>query len=100
VQSGDEIRLWVVDGIAHNLRPWFTKFNGKVIDKRWLKVVEELYGWHYRKNATCATIVRWREWRWSIRNRPPRFMAVSKHAPEWKITRWLLSGLGRSACAV
>jgi Hypothetical glycosyl hydrolase 6/Beta-galactosidase trimerisation domain len=48
VQSSDEIRLWVVDGIAHNLRPWFTKFNGKVIDKRWLKVVEDLYGWHYR----------------------------------------------------
>ncbi len=48
VQSGDEIRLWVVDGIAHNLRPWFTKFNGKVIDKRWLKVVEDLYGWHFR----------------------------------------------------
>lgn len=48
VQSGDEIRLWVVDGIAHNLRPWFTKFNGKVIDHRWTKVVEELYGWHHR----------------------------------------------------
>ncbi|MBO0860102.1 MAG: beta-galactosidase trimerization domain-containing protein [Chloracidobacterium sp.] len=48
VQSGDEIRLWVVDGIAHNLRPWFTKFNGKVIDHRWLKVVEDLYGWHYK----------------------------------------------------
>src|SRR5262249_23075089 len=48
VQNGEEMRLWVVDGIAHNLRPWFTKFNGKVIDKRWLKVVEDLYGWHYR----------------------------------------------------
>ena len=48
VQNGDEIRLWVADGIAHNLRPWFTKFNGKIIDGRWLKVVEELYGWHYR----------------------------------------------------
>jgi type 1 glutamine amidotransferase len=48
VQSGDEIRLWVADGIAHNLRPWFTKFNGKVIDRRWLKVVEDLYGWHHR----------------------------------------------------
>src|SRR5579884_1274924 len=47
VQSRDEIRLWVADGIAHNLRPWFTKFNGKIIDPRWLKVVEELYGWHY-----------------------------------------------------
>ena len=48
VQGGDEIRLWVVDGIAHNLRPWFTKFNGKVIDHRWIKVVEDLYGWHYK----------------------------------------------------
>jgi Hypothetical glycosyl hydrolase 6/Beta-galactosidase trimerisation domain len=48
VQSADEIRMWVADGVAHNLRPWFTKFNGKVIDHRWVKVVEELYGWHYR----------------------------------------------------
>jgi Hypothetical glycosyl hydrolase 6/Beta-galactosidase trimerisation domain len=48
VQNGDEIRMWVADGIAHNLRPWFTKFNGKVIDHRWMPVVEELYGWHYR----------------------------------------------------
>ncbi len=48
VQNAEEIRLWVVDGVAHNLRPWFTKFNGKVIDKRWLKVVEDLYGWHHR----------------------------------------------------
>lgn len=48
VQNGDEIRMWVVDGIAHNLRPWFTKFNGKVIDHRWLKVVDGLYGWHYQ----------------------------------------------------
>ncbi len=48
VQNDAEIRLWVVDGIAHNLRPWFTKFNGKVIDKRWLKPVEDVYTWHYR----------------------------------------------------
>jgi len=48
VQNRDEIRLWVVDGIAHNLRPWFTKFNGKIIDGRWLNAVEDVYGWHYR----------------------------------------------------
>ncbi|MCU1258333.1 MAG: Beta-galactosidase trimerization domain protein [Bryobacterales bacterium] len=48
VQSGDEIRLWVADGIAQGLRPWFTKFNAKPIDKRWLPVVEELYSWHYK----------------------------------------------------
>jgi len=48
VQNRDEIRMWVADGIAQGLRPWFTKFNAKLIDRRWLPVVEELYGWHYR----------------------------------------------------
>lgn len=47
VQNGDEIRLWVADGIAQGLRPWFTKFNAKPIDNRWLPVVEELYTWHH-----------------------------------------------------
>ena len=46
VQSDDEIRLWVADGIAHDLRPWFTKFDCKVIDSRWMPVVEEIYKWH------------------------------------------------------
>ena len=32
VQNGDEIRLWVADGIAQDLRPWFTKFNAKPFD--------------------------------------------------------------------
>lgn len=48
VQSGEEIRLWMVDGIAQGLRPWFTKFNAKPIDKRWLPVVEDVYRWHHR----------------------------------------------------
>ena len=28
VQSAAEIRLWVADGVANGLRPWFTKFAG------------------------------------------------------------------------
>lgn len=48
VQNGDEIRLWVADGIAQGLRPWFIKFNAKPIDRRWLPVVEQLYSWHFR----------------------------------------------------
>jgi hypothetical protein len=48
VQSGSEIRLWIAEGVAHNLRPWVTKFNAKPIDKRWLPPVEEFYNWHYR----------------------------------------------------
>jgi len=51
VQSSDEIRLWVADGIAQGLRPWFTKFNAKPIDRRWLPVVEEIYKWHYANEA-------------------------------------------------
>ena len=47
VQSGDEIRLWMADGIAQGLRPWFTKFNAKIIDRRWLPVIEDIYKWHY-----------------------------------------------------
>ena len=48
VQSAPEIRLWVLDGIANGLRPWFTKFAGTLNDRRWLPVVEDLYVWHYR----------------------------------------------------
>ncbi len=48
VQDGPEIRLWALDGIANGIRPWFTKFGGTLYDRRWLRVVEELYGWHYR----------------------------------------------------
>jgi hypothetical protein len=48
VQNAAEIRLWALDGIANGLRPWFTKFDGKLNDRRWLPVVEDLYGWHYR----------------------------------------------------
>lgn len=48
VQSSDEIRLWVADGVAQDLRPWFTKFNAKNADRRWLPVVEEIYKWHHQ----------------------------------------------------
>jgi Hypothetical glycosyl hydrolase 6/Beta-galactosidase trimerisation domain len=48
VQNGDEIRLWAIDGIANDLRPWFTKFSGTLHDKRWLPVVEEVYNWHFK----------------------------------------------------
>jgi hypothetical protein len=45
VQNAEETRLWVADGIANGMRPWFTKFGGVINDPRWLKPVEELYGW-------------------------------------------------------
>jgi hypothetical protein len=57
VQSEAEIRLWVADGVANGLRPWFTKFSGVLHDHRWLKPVEDLYrryaGWEtYLRNES------------------------------------------------
>jgi hypothetical protein len=43
VQSEAEVRLWVADGVANGLRPWFTKFSGVLHDRRWLRPVEDLY---------------------------------------------------------
>ncbi len=48
VQSEAEIRIWAADGVAHGLRPWFTKFNAKPYDERWMPVVEDIYRWHQR----------------------------------------------------
>jgi hypothetical protein len=56
VQSGDEIRMWVADGIAQGLHPWFTKFNAKPIDRRWLPVVEEIYRWHHANEAYLRNV--------------------------------------------
>lgn len=55
VQNEAEIRLWVADGVANGLRPWFTKFSGVLHDERWLQPVEEIYrryaGWEkYLRN--------------------------------------------------
>jgi len=50
VQNAEEIKLWVADGIANGLRPWFTKFSGELRDRRWLKPVEEIYNWHYQND--------------------------------------------------
>lgn len=51
VQSEAEIRIWVAEGTANGLRPWFTKFSGTLYDRRWLKVVEDIYDWHYRAES-------------------------------------------------
>ncbi len=48
VQSSAEIRIWATEGIANGMRPWFTKFSGVLYDRRWLKVVEDIYSWLHR----------------------------------------------------
>jgi Hypothetical glycosyl hydrolase 6/Beta-galactosidase trimerisation domain len=48
VKNPQETRLWVQDGVANGLRPWFNMISGSVHDKRGLKVIEELYVWHHK----------------------------------------------------
>jgi len=47
VETPAELKIWAHDGIAHGMRPWFTKFCGVIPDRRWLAVVEEIYRWHH-----------------------------------------------------
>jgi hypothetical protein len=48
VQSEAELRIWVAEGAANNMRPWFVKFAGSIYDRRWLDTVAQIYDWHYR----------------------------------------------------
>ena len=54
VKSAAETRLWVVDGIANGLRPWFNQVLRQRPRQARLKVVEDLYQWHYRCGALSA----------------------------------------------
>ena len=48
VQTEAEIRIWVAEGTANGMRPWFTKFSGVLYDKRWLDIMDKIYQVHYR----------------------------------------------------
>jgi len=56
VQSEAEIRVWVAEGTANGMRPWFTKFSGVLYDKRWLDIVEKIYQVHYRNERYLRNI--------------------------------------------
>lgn len=62
VQSPNEYKLFFHDSIANGSRPWFTKFNGKIIDKRWLDPVADVYEWcwkneqYLRNDAALAQV--------------------------------------------
>jgi hypothetical protein len=48
VQNDAEIKIWVAEGTANGMRPWFTKFSGVLYDKRWLDTVDQIYQVYYR----------------------------------------------------
>ena len=47
VQSAAELRLWLLECIAHGMRPWVVKFCGTLYDRRWIPPVESVYQWHF-----------------------------------------------------
>ncbi len=56
VQNEAEVRIWVAEGTANNMRPWFVKFGGVLYDKRWLDTVEKIYDWHYKNEKYLRNI--------------------------------------------
>jgi hypothetical protein len=51
VQTEAEIRVWVAEGTANGMRPWFTKFSGVLYDRRWLDIVDKIYQVHFRNES-------------------------------------------------
>ena len=56
VQSEAEIRVWVAEGVANGMRPWFTKFSGVLYDRRWLNTVEKIYKVLYRNERYLRNV--------------------------------------------
>jgi hypothetical protein len=56
VQSEAEIRVWVAEGTANGMRPWFTKFSGVLYDQRWLNIVDKIYQVHWKNESYLRNI--------------------------------------------
>ena len=56
VQSEAEVRVWVAEGVANGMRPWFTKFSGVLYDRRWLNTVDKIYQVLYRSEKYLRNI--------------------------------------------
>ncbi|APC34342.1 hypothetical protein A9R04_06395 [Nocardiopsis dassonvillei] len=54
VSPGAETTMWIVDGFAQGAFPWFTKFNGMVPDRRWVRPVAEAFALHERLEPELA----------------------------------------------
>ncbi len=55
-QNEPEIRLWVADGIANGMRPWYTKFGGVLHDRRWVEPVADVYTWHWKNEKYLRNV--------------------------------------------
>src|SRR6185295_11880335 len=61
VQSPAETQLWIAEGVAHGVRPWFTKFAGAIADTRWVEPFIARYRAHARLEPALAKTHPWAE---------------------------------------
>jgi Hypothetical glycosyl hydrolase 6 len=48
VAAPPEVQAWIADGFVHGALPWFTKFNARVADPRWVGPLAEVFTLHER----------------------------------------------------
>ena len=46
VDAPDELITSIVNGFLHEADPWFTKFNARIVDDRWIAPVAHTFGLH------------------------------------------------------
>ena len=56
VQSNEELRIWVAEGVANGMKPCFVKFGGKIFDKRWMGTVAGMYENYYKSERYLRNI--------------------------------------------
>ncbi|AJE47827.1 alpha-amylase family protein [Celeribacter indicus] len=57
VTTAPELRAWMGSGTLHGLSAWYTKFNGKIPDDRWIAPVRDGFALHERLEAARASMV-------------------------------------------
>ena len=85
VQNGDEIRLWMVDGIAHNFRPHSPSSMPSPSTSAGFLSLRRYSTGTTRMNVIFATRDLWRAWAWSTRSRQRRTMAGPTLHRAWRI---------------
>jgi hypothetical protein len=46
VNSGDELKTWIVEGFVNGATPWFTKFSASIHDDRWIEPIVDAFDLH------------------------------------------------------
>ncbi len=54
VNTAPETEAWMVNGLLHGMRSWFTKFNGVVPDRRWIAPVASAFDLHRKIEPVLA----------------------------------------------